>query len=1022
MNIISLSTKRPVSTLMVYAAIILLGIISLYKIPKALFPKINYPRLTISTSYLSAAPAETESLITIPLEEAISTISGIKNISSVSKEGLSIIYADFAWGTDINSAVLDVRQKIDLIKEKFPEDADSPIIKKINPFSLPMMVISFAATENKEKTLFYINKFIKDKINKTNGVALTEIIGDREKEIFVDIDANRLKAHSLDTQSVCLSLKNTNLDYPAGNAKSEYYDYIIRTEGRFKSLDDIADTLIFINQNRSEKKSLIDTVKLKDIASVYEDYPELKTISRLNQQPVITLQIYKQSDANTIETAEKVKETLKNLNILKQKNITYQIVYDKSEFIQSAYSGAKYAALFGALLAFFALLFFLRSAMAASVAFIAIPVSVLACFIFMFFSGISLNLMSLSGIALSIGMLVDNAVVVIENIKRHTEKNRSIKTINKATAEVTFALLAATLTTISVFMPLLFLKGLLGEMFSGLSLVVTFALIISLIVSITLIPRLYLNVKKIKCDNYLRKYKKPTSALTLKYKDLLTKSLNNPKKLFTATLTLLLISFTILFFLPKQIMPEINEGDFMIKVDMPPATNISYTNEQVMKIEKLLSKEKNIKSLSTKIGSDTEKESSLISLTPSQAEITVKTKKLTEKYFNNLYKKTKKVLFDETKIKFIKISPLKDISGQASDIKISITSFSNQKDLLKTARKIITKIETADFVADLTTNMPELAPENRIKIDKAKAALRGINSDYISATIYTALKGRVATELSREDKKIPIRVRLQEKDRLDLNKIKNLPLKINDKDNVFLKDVSSFHKDKSPSSILRLNGLKTIEIDIALNTDTSVKTATMTLKEILAKISKPENIDITLIPKNTTHKEAFANLIFMFSLALFLIYMIMAAQFESFLNPLLIMLTVPLSIIGVAFGLFLFGKSLNIISILGIIMLCGIAVNNGIILIEYIELQLKLCETKKDAIIKACVMRFRPILITATTTVLGLLPMMVSSSQGAAIRSTLAVTLSFGLLASTGLILFVLPVVYLKYTPDDNLK
>lgn len=1021
MNIVNFSLKRPVTTLMIYLTILMLGIVSLTKIPIKLLPEINYPLLTISTTYLSASPSEIENMITVPIEESISTVEGIRDINSISKEGLSTIYANFIWGTNIDKAILDVRQKIDQIKEKLPKETENPLIKKINPFSMPLMTISFTADADMEQVMFYLNKFIKDKLNKIEGIALIKTAGNTEKEIFIDLDAARLKAYNLNTQDIITSLNNNNLNYPAGTTKSEYYEYLIKTSGKFKDLDDIEENIIITDSKDNKDSDFYNTIAIKNIGTVYEAYPETKTIARLDQKPVITLSIYKQSDANTIETAAKITHTLKNLEILKQKNITYKIIYNQAEFIKSATQNTKNAAILGSILAFLALLFFLRSFLAAGVAFIAIPLSIFACFIFMLFSDISLNLMSLSGIALCIGMLVDNAIVVIENIKRHmdTAENKA-NLIEKATMEVTFALLSSTLTTVSVFLPLLFLEDLAGELFSGLAAVVTFALIISFIVSITLIPRLHLNVRAIKADNYLKKAKYFTDILTKKYRKLLTQTLKDPSKLFKIILILFLLSGVCFYLMPKEIIPEMTEDNFIIKIDMPISSTIEYTDLQVKKIETILAKEKNIHSFSIIIGSDEKENTGLITLAQNQAQLTIKTNKLSDKYLNALQKKIKPVLLKNTKIKYTKISAMQNVVSQNCDLHIQLKSFKTHKELITTAKSLTDNIEKYNFIKSLESDLPELTYETCIDINKKQAALKGIDSDYISASLYAALNGKKATELTKDELNIPVTVRLKERDRNDLDKIKHLPLMISKDEKILLKNVASIYKAHTPNYISRKNGTKSIEIKLNFTDNISYDKAVKLINHEIKKTKNSEDIEIKISEKSTQHKKAFSQLSLMFLLAVFLIYMIMAAQFENLFTPFIIILTVPFSIIGVGLGLLIFGKSLNVISILAIIMLCGIGVNNGIILIEYIEDRIKGTADIKEAITDACVLRFRPILITCITTLFGLLPMIFTTSYGAAIRSTLAVTLSFGLIMSTVLILFVLPVIYLKYASRRN--
>ncbi len=487
-----ISVKRPVTISMVFLGIILLGIVSYQRLPQELFPPITFPQLTVVTYYGNAAPEEIENLITKPIEEAIGTVKNLKRIRSISKEGVSLVTAEFLWGTNMGFAHLDIREKLDRIKDMLPLEAEDPVVMRVNPFAKPVMSLSLTGVQHPYE-LLKIAKTIKNTLEKVDGVASVSISGGVEREIKIEINQSRLQAAKLPILSVVESLKKANINYPAGTTKGKLYEYLVRTMGEYKDIKEIKNTVVgldireTIQQERQPQRIEIKEpskerrlILLSDIAKVEDTFKEKESFSRHNGKSNISISIQKQAEANIIRTTDRIKQTLENLKLGLPKDINIDIVYDESTFIKKSIKGVIVAAIQGGILAFFVLLYFLKRIKDAFIVSLAIPVSIMATFTLMFFKGISINMMSLGGLALGIGMLIDNAIVVTENISRHRlNKDLHISAIS-GTNEVAGAISSSTLTTIAVFLPMLFIVGIAGQLFKHLLFTVTFSLIASL--------------------------------------------------------------------------------------------------------------------------------------------------------------------------------------------------------------------------------------------------------------------------------------------------------------------------------------------------------------------------------------------------------------------------------------------------------------------------------------------------------------------------------------------------------------
>jgi len=1023
-----LAVSRPIATLMFFLGVCLLGCISWFKLPQDLFPSVSYPQITIVTSYSNAAPEEIENLITKPIEESISTLSGLKGIKSISKEGLSIVTIEFGWDLSMDSAAMGVRQKIDLIKERLPRECNEPIVKKINPFELPVLILSVAGGDDENQLLSYCKKILKEGLSKASGVASVAIQGGREKEIFVDIDASMLRSRNIDITKIGRILKDSNLNYPAGTTKENYYEYLIRTQGEFKSIEEIGNTILSVDMNRGissssvNKDKLIGALRLKDIAEITTGFSERTNISRFNGKDNILISVYKQSDANTIKTVNALKEQMKILKMERTTNIDVDIVYEKSAFIKNAIKGVTSAGLQGALLAFLVLLVILQSVSTALIVAVSIPVSILAAFVLMYFNGITVNIMSLGGLALGIGMLVDSSIVVVENIFRKKTEGLSLKKASiEGTSQVGSAIFASTLTTIAVFLPMIFLTGIEGQFFKELALTVTFALLASLLVSLTLIPRLIFTLRiDIPVFSFIKKCSGFITWLEDSYILVLEKFLKNRYKNLVIVFIIFIISAAMMLFLPREMMPVVDEGQFGIMLKMPAGTRLDVTDLEVKKVESILLQNKNVKNVSINVGS--RKENALDGaeiIGAHQARITVVLhagRALTTMQVISLVReKLEKDISDIVNLEFITSSSgIAGFNSEQAPVVIKIVSKDNNR-LNQMATEVFSFVKGVKGIINLKTTLSDPSPETRIIIDKDRASFMGVSAQDVSIAAGTAIKGVVSTEF-KDNKgfETPVRVRLAKEFREDLSQIENIPLWTSSSSTIFLGDVVKIKSGVGPSEILRFDQQKVVLITADIADNVSRKKVLRKIDELLDSISgKDENVEIFLVEESVEQKDSFKELIFSLFLSVLLVYMIMAAQFESFIHPLLIMLTVPLGLIGVNLGLWGTGTSLNVISVLGIILLGGIVVNNGIVLIEYINQTRENHKNIFKAVLISCKLRFRPIIMTTMTTVLGLVPLAFGLGDGSELRSPMAISVMSGLLVSTCLTLLVLPAMYL---------
>jgi HAE1 family hydrophobic/amphiphilic exporter-1 len=1006
---------------MIFAGVVLFGLISLARLPQELFPPITYPQLTVVTTYENAAPEEIETLITKPVEEAIGTVSGLKRLRSASKEGLSLVIAQFGWAQNMDFAALRMREKIDLIKERLPRESKEPLVVKYNPFEMPIMTLSVTGERPSQALREISRKIIKDELEKIEGVASAGIAGGLEREIIVEVDQGRLRAQNIPLLNVAKAVTDANLNYPAGTIKESFYEYLIRTLGEFEHVDEIKDIAVHVEADDTrrlpgkEEKGISRSkrlVLLNDVGQVHDTVKERTSFSRYNGEENISISIQKQAQTNTLRVVNRVKERLGVLRGELPADVKIEVVSDQSKFIKEAITGVRDAAFQGGALAFLVLFLFLRSVRNSLVVTLSIPISIIAVFTLMYMGKLSINMMSLGGLALGVGMLVDNAIVVLENITRHKETPGEEKDAAASGAsEVGSAITSSTLTTIVVFFPMVFVIGIAGQIFKQLAFTVIFALGASLLVALTLIPLMARGKGR-------KPVPAPTGSILLKIYE---KALSAFLRFKVAGLFLVALLFvgSLFLFAPldKELLPKVDQGQFIIKADMPSGTRLEVTNGVSGRIEEYLLGLPYVKDVASIVGSTRGREAKdvLQRLGSNQAEIRVNLKKERDIKTAEAVQNVKNHLknFEEgAKIEYLLQESIFSAAVEETAPLIIEAKGEDMPILAALAGGLKKRLEKTQGVYGVKTDMPEPSPETKVFVDKDRASLYNLSVADIAQTAQIGLKGYIASRLKEKGQEIDIRVRLEEEDRKDFNKLSRLQIHSPDGNIVPLSSVARFGVGRGPSEIKRLDQERTILISANIF-NRPFKDVTGDVSRIIGKLDIPEDFTVKLAGESEEMSESFNSLRFALIFSIILVYMIMAAQFESFWQPFIIMVTVPLSVIGVLSALFITGTSVNVVALLGLIMLGGIVVNNGIVLIDYLNLLRSRGTPLREAVMEASKARLRPILMTAMTTILGLVPMALAIGEGSELRSPLAVSVMGGLFASTFLTLLVIPAIYL---------
>ncbi|MFU8896028.1 MAG: efflux RND transporter permease subunit [Gammaproteobacteria bacterium] len=1047
MRLIDIATERRVTIAMFTVAVLLFGFVSLSRLNVNLLPDLSYPTLTVRTELPGTAPLEVENLVTRAIEESVGVIKNVRQVRSVSRPGQSDVILEFIWGTDMDVAGIEVREKIDMLQ--LPLEASRPLLLRFDPSNEPIQRIAFMNQEASGRAtdpqrLRALRGFAEDRLKteleSVEGVAAIKVSGGLEDEIQVLIDQEKTAQLGLAIRAIAARLRAENVNLSGGRLEQGTQRFLVRTLNEFLTVEEMADTVIAMPGGRP--------VYLRDIATVQRGFKEREAITRVNGQESIELAVYKEGDANTVQVARRVSERMSGMQSRLEPGSELTMVYDQSVFISDAINQVRNAALLGGLFAILVLYAFLRDARATFIIGVAIPISVIGTFLLMYSAGVSLNIMSLGGIALAVGMLVDNSIVVLENIVRHKEQGHGVlESARRGASEVAGAVTAATLTTIAVFFPMVFITGIAGQLFRDQALTVTFALLFSLLVALTLIPMLAARGAPLRygdaevaappgrvtrlAGGTLRLSGFAVGAIAWLmgrllaplvwifqgfyrlaarvYAPLLEHALRHRWLVMLVATAAFASSLALAPRLGYELLPQLAQGEFAVNVRLPAGAPLAETDAAIRRLHEQAAALPGIELTYSVAGTGNRLDASPVDAGEHTGQLHVKLdaaagragelstvaamRASLERMPGVSYEFSRPALF-----------------AFDTPLEIEIAGFELDR-LGELASQLQSQLAASARFADVRSTVEDGNPEIQIIFDQERAARLGLAVRDIADIVVAKVRGEVATRYSWRDKKIDVLVRSVDTRDSSLAEIENLIVNAESNRPVPLKAVADISLAVGPAEIRRANQSRVALVSANLAFG-DLASATEELRQILASIPTGPGISTTIAGQSAEMQDSFRSMLFTLAMAVFLVYLVMASQFESLVHPFVILFTIPLALVGAVWALWITGTTVSVVAFIGLIMLVGIVVNNAIVLIDLINQLRRAGEELAVAITEAARARLRPILMTSATTTLALLPMALGFGEGAEVRAPMAITVIGGLVVSTLLTLLVIPVAY----------
>ncbi len=1018
MKLSDFSVNRPITTLVIYIGIIVLGMFSLSKLAIDLIPDISYPMIVIFSDYPGASPQEVEENLTKVIENAAALSSNVKKITSTSHEGHTMVTVEYEWGTDMSAAAADLREKLDLVRDYLPDDATQPIILKFDPSLIPIMIVTVEGQRDLKSLRYIADHNIKTNLEQIDGVATVDVYGGKKRQIHVDLDKKLIDSFGITINQVVGILRAENVNISGGEMVEGNKSYTLRTIGKFKSIEEIKRIVV------ASKNGI--PVYLGDVARVYDGFVEKNTYARVGMKDSVIMTIQKQSGTNTVQVAKLVE---KRINLLRRElpqDIKIVKFYSSADFIKKSINNVWQVAIMGGVFAIFVLLIFLRNIPTTLVIGVSIPLSIITTFIFMYLFKLTLNMMSLGGLALGIGMLVDNSIVVLENIFRYREFGaKPLEAAKLGSQEMSNAIIASTLTTIAVFLPMVFfIKGLTSELFKDLAFTVTFSLLSSLLVALTIIPMLTSRIRHVRIkrrydsltdiEGELKTRGKVFKAIDNFYRGILEWALNHRWIFVSIVVVFFGISLFLIRAIGVEFLPQSDEGLIRIQVSMPTGSSLNVTEKAVNRIYSII--EKDVPERDTvfmQIGRSGSGGGMGVE-SPDRAQIWMTLVDVTKR------SRSDKQIIEDLRKKVSLIPGVNadfstggmNMGGNTGNLKISVFGY----DLVKgkeLAEKIKRVMEKVPNVKDIRISRKEGLPEYQIMVDRRRAALYGFNAAQIGGILKTVVKGEEVTKVVIKGEEVGILVRMNKDDVKSIDNLKTITLRTPMGTDVPLSNLIVIKKGFGPVKIEREKQQRVIYINARVTGD--VKGAVDAIKRGVSNIVIPPGFTISYGGSWENLRETIRDLAMILLLSVIIVYLIMAALFESFFDPFIIMFTLPMTFIGIVWVHILTGMTFNAVSGIGVVMLAGIVVNNGIILVDYTNLLRKRGYDLRNAVILAGRTRLRPILMTMLTTILGLIPMSFAFGSGSEMRTPMARTVIGGLLVSTLFTLVLIPVLYTMF-------
>ena len=1011
MKLADVSIRRPVFATMMIMSLIVLGLFSYVKLNVDLYPNVDIPFVVITTILPGAGPEQIETDVTKIIEDAVNPVEGVDYIQSTSQENVSLVIIAFKLEINGKDAAQDVREKIAAIRAQLPAEIEDPVIQRYDPASFPIMNLTVSGNMSDKEITTFTKDVVKKRMENLPGVGAVQLVGGAEREIQIEVDAAKLRAYNISIQDVIMNVGMQNVEIPGGNLTEGSRQLLVRTMGKYKTVKDFEKIIVATPMGRP--------VYLSDVATVVDGVEEQTSLARVNGKIAVGLNIIKQSGSNTVEVAHSVNKQIEKMKNDIPEGVTINVAQDNSIFIEDSINDVLFDIFYGGLLAVIVIYLFLANFRATVISGLALPTSIIASFILMFALSFTLNMMSLLALSLAVGLLIDDAIVVIENIYRHMAQGETpIEAAKSASEEIGLAVMATTFTIVAVFVPVAFMPGIVGRFFYEFGITISAAVLVSLFVAFTLTPMLSSKWLRredealSKEGNILNKllyyFNHFFEMMSSKYEKALRWSLTHRKTIVFGSIGIFMISFFLMGMLGSQFFPESDQSQFNVVVNASPGSSLEQTSLICEKVEATLREKPEVKLVLTTIGSGNDpvtKANILVKLIP-----TTERKKSDRSIMSEIRNECKSIAG-------AKISMLEQggPGGNEKPVTLSIRG-DDLKQLEKIADKVESIVKSTPGAVDVDNSLELSKPEIRINIDREKASDLAVNPFLIASTIRAMVDGNVATQYQEGDEQIDVRVRLKKEDRTKLNDLTTLTVKSNKKINnldflVPVSDVATITQDAGPSKINRYARQKEIRVDANLDGRFLGVVLADIMKET-DQLQLESGYSINIIGQRQMQEESFGNMILTLFLAIIFVYIVLAAQFDSFIHPFSIMLALPMSMIGAVLALLIFGSAMSVMSMIGIIMLMGLVTKNGILLVDFTNVLRERGLSRFDALLKAGPTRLRPILMTTFAMIFGMVPVALALGEGAEFRAPMGQAVIGGLITSTLLTLFIVPVVY----------
>ncbi len=1011
MKITEISVKRPLAVGMVFLGVMIFGAISILKLPVDLLPNIRFPMMIVMTIYPGAGPEEVESQLTEPLEKALGTVNNLDKITSSSSENASNIFLQFEWGTDIDAAGNDVRDRVGYILPYFPEDADYPLVFKFDISQQPV-VMYFVSGNIDPLELEGIAEEISERLQRVGGVAASYALGETMREIQIVLDPLKMAGTGITTDQITNVLKAQNLNFPLGTVESGSKVYILRAIGQYRNLDDIGKTVV------GNKNGV--AIALSQIAEVRSRAAEVKSVARTNGTPSIWGSIQKRTNANSVQVGNAAAKEIAKIKKELPPGVTVDIMFNQADYITRSVRSTADTMVMGAILAILILFLFLGSVRSTIFVGVTIPITIFFSLFLMYLFRMTINIISLGGLTIAVGMVVDAAIVVFEAIHRHQERGADPqRAALEGTSEVGMAITASTLTTVAVFLPLLLVSGFASIFFTPLALTTSFALMSSLVVALTILPMLSAHFLKVRTEGQQGRF---TRSLLSRYRRLedvygriIDWALHHRKAVILGTIGVFLTSLVLIPFIGTELSPDTDRGEINITAEMPVGTNLAMTDSAVAKLERIvLDNVPEIEILSSSIGSGSGFTALFAGTAgPHSGQISILLVDR-EKRERSVWEIQRDLRPKMGNIPGLKVrfggEHFAAMFGGGKPIEIKIIGY----DVAKARRlsdSLMERLKGVKGLVDLETSLGDGKPELRLVIDRQKAANFGLTPYQIGQVLRSRIEGTVASRFRQAGDEYDIRIMVDRKHRDNLQKVRSMTIATPQGD-VPLRNFVSDTISVGPVVLEHESNSRLVKVSGGVEGRDQGSVA-RDVRRVLASIARPPGFTVELAGGFEQMQTTFRDLGLVILLSLVLVYIIMVGQFESFREPFVIMFTIPLAIIGVLWMLFFSGTTISMQSLLGVLLLGGVVVNNAIVYIDYVnQLRRKAGMGLFDAAIEAGRVRLRPILMTALTTIFGLIPMALGVGAGNEIRAPMARSVIGGMLISTFLTLIFIPVVY----------